>query len=153
MKQFHKETVMDDIVQSSIKTLIVEDSDLQADFLESALNDLGITTITKTDNGAQAVDLFTTAHVGASPYSLVFLDIVMPGMSGQEALKEIRTIEKEYGILKSNESIIIMTTALSSPQDMMEAMLDGDCTDYLVKPVEDIDLKSVLKKHGVLEFP
>lgn len=144
---------MDNIVQSDIKTLIVEDSELQSDLLEAALNDLGITNITKVNNGAQAVDLFTTAQVGASPYSLVFLDIVMPEMDGQEALKKIRTIEKEYGILKSNESIIIMTTARNSPQDMMEAIFNGDCTDYLVKPVEDIDLKHVLKKYGVLELP
>lgn len=28
-----------------------------------------------------------------------------------------------------------MTTSLDLPKDMIEALIEGDCTDYIVKPV------------------
>jgi two-component system chemotaxis response regulator CheY len=131
------------------KILIVEDSDLQADMLESILDDLGLKNVTRAENGVQAVEYFAGALRSGAGYSLVFLDIVMPEMDGQEALRQMRALEKESG--SSDKTTIIMLTALGSPQDMLTALLEGDCTDYIVKPVDEGNIRAMLLRYGVIE--
>lgn len=135
----------------ALKALIVDDSDLQADILESILNDIGIRNITKAENGVHAVEHFEEALRNGDAYSLVFLDIVMPEMDGQEALKRIRALEKGAGVGKNDKSTIIMITSLSSPADMIAALIEGDCTDYVVKPVAESILRAMLTKYGFIE--
>jgi len=135
----------------SPKTLVVDDSDLQADIMECTLNDLGIGDVTKAINGVLGLDHFREALSSSTPYSLVFLDIVMPEMDGQEALKQMRALERDAGVAGDAKTTIIMTTSLDSPKDMIEALIEGDCTDYIVKPVEEENLKVMLIKYGHLE--
>ncbi|HXE98580.1 MAG TPA: response regulator [Dongiaceae bacterium] len=134
-----------------LKVLIVEDSDLQADVLESILADLGIDKVTKAVNGVHALKYYEEALRNGAPYSLVFLDIVMPEMDGQEALKQMRVLEKAAGIGKNDRATIIMITSLSSPADMITALIEGDCTDYVVKPVAESILRIMLVKYGFIE--
>jgi two-component system chemotaxis response regulator CheY len=138
-------------MQQARKVLIVEDSGLQADMMGFILDDLGIKNVTKAINGIQALEYFEDALLNGVGYSLVFLDIVMPEMDGQEALKRMRTLEKEAGVGKSDKTTIIMTTALSSPEDMITALIEGDCTDYVVKPVDEANLKAMLIKYGMIK--
>jgi two-component system, chemotaxis family, chemotaxis protein CheY len=138
-------------MQQTQKVLIVEDSDLQADILESILDDLGIKNVTKAINGIDALKQFEEALLSGAAYSLVFLDIVMPEMDGQEALKRMRALEKEAGVGGSDKATIIMITSLSSPTDMITALIEGDCTDYIVKPVAESFLKAMLIKYGLIE--
>ena len=133
------------------KVLIVDDSDLQADIMASILEDVGIANVTKAINGLDALEQFKEALQSGTPYSLVFLDIVMPEMDGQEALKRMRTMEKDAGVGGNAKTTIIMTTSLSSPADMITALLDGDCTDYVVKPVSEAILRAMLTKYGLVE--
>ena len=132
------------------KTLIVEDSDLQAEYLEEILNDLGIRNVTKAADGIIGLECFKRALQEKSIYSLVFIDIVMPGMDGQELLKHVRAMEKDAGMAGIDRSIIIMTTALNTPNDMMEAIIVGDCDDYIVKPVDQDILGAKLRKYKLL---
>ena len=131
--------------------MIVDDSSFQVDMLEAILFSLDVRSVTKAINGIQALKYFEEALQNGTAYSLVFLDIVMPEMDGQEALRRMRALEIETGIDKSNQATIIMTTALGSPTDMMTALLEGDCTDYIVKPVEYGNLRAMLIKYGMLE--
>ena len=133
------------------KVLIADDSDLQADIMASVLEDMGIDNVTKAINGRDAVEQFKEALQSGEAFSLVFLDIVMPEMDGQEALKQIRAVEKVAGIGGNDKTTIIMVTSLSSPTEMITALIDGDCTDYVVKPVAESILKAMLVKYGMLE--
>lgn len=135
-------------MQPAHKVLIVEDSELQADMLNYNLDNLGLKNITRATNGVHALELFENALLDGSRYSLVFLDIVMPEMDGQEALMRMRAMEKKAGISDENKTTIIMTTSLSSPEDMITALLEGDCTDYIVKPVTEDLLRLMLIKYG-----
>ncbi len=137
-------------MQQTKKVLIVDDSDFQADMLASILEDMGISTITKAINGSDALKCFEEALLSGTAYSLVFLDIVMPEMDGQEALQRMRALEKKAGISGEDKTTIIMVTSLSSPTDMTTALIQGDCTDYVVKPVAESILKALLIKYGLI---
>lgn len=131
------------------KTLVVDDDVFIGSKMELMLNLLGISDVTRAVNGLQATELFERALREATPYTLVFLDIIMPEMDGQAALKRMRAMEKEAGVSGADRSIIIMTTSLGSPNDMMEALFEGDCTDYLVKPVDEAALQGMLARHDL----
>jgi two-component system chemotaxis response regulator CheY len=130
------------------KTLIVDDSMAVLRFMENTLRDLGVMDITKACNGLQGTEYFRDALQGGMPFSLIFLDVVMPEMDGQEALKRMRAMENDAGISGCDKATIIMATSLHSPSDMMNALIDGDCTDYLVKPFDSGDLRAILMKYG-----
>ena len=84
------------------------------------------------------------------PYDLVLLDIMMPGMDGQEVLRKLRAIEKESGVSGKDESVIIMVTAISCPRNVLEAFFKGGCTDYIEKPVLRETLFGKLKEYKLL---
>jgi two-component system, chemotaxis family, chemotaxis protein CheY len=130
------------------KILVVDDDAMIVETLEVMLSIQGISDVTKAGNGLLALNCFEKALQEGAPFSLVFLDIVMPEMDGQAALKRMRALESEAGITGDDRSIIIMTTSLGSPEDMMEALIDGDCTDYMVKPLDEGNLHGMLAKYG-----
>ena len=132
------------------KTLLIDDSILVQEIMEQTLNEYGITDIATADNGLLGLESFTAALKDGAPFNLVFLDIEMPVMDGQEALKRIRAAEEAAGVAKADRAVIIMATTLSSPADMMEAVIDGDCSDYYVKTVELEEIRALLVKYGFL---
>ena len=71
----------------------------------------------------------------------------MPGISGLEALKSIRELEAIHGNARSK---VFMVTASSSPDDMIDALLVGDCDDYLTKPLMRQNFLMLLDKYGLV---
>lgn len=126
-----------------MKTLIAEDDFISRFVLQKMLLEYGPCDVAV--NGKEAVDAFTWALNEGNPYSLICLDIMMPEMDGNEALKIIRQKEKENGILPSNEASIIMITALDTPKDVIEAYYKGGCTSYFVKPINKLKIIEELK--------
>ena len=108
--------------------------------------------ITQAEDGLQAMEHFERALLSGAPFSLIFLDIVMPVLDGQETLARMRAIEKKAGITGDDRAIIIMATSLHSTEDMIRALIDGDCTDYLVKPFEAEDVHTMLVKYAFLKL-
>jgi two-component system chemotaxis response regulator CheY len=135
----------------AVKVLIVDDSISVQEMMQEMLKRSGLHDLTVAGNGQQALSLFREALLEGKPYGLVLLDIVMPKMDGQQALKRMRAMEKEAGT--GTKALIIMVTSLSSTYDMMEAIVEGDCTDYLVKPFEPEHLQYMLAKYGLFEIP
>lgn len=131
-----------------MRCLIVEDNEFAREGLRFFLADHA--EIETAVNGREAVERFKGALVEKNPFHLVLLDIVMPEMDGQQALKLIRQAEKQNEVAPEQKAVIIMTTALNSPENMEEALWEGDCTDYLVKPVVRADLMAMLRRYHLL---
>jgi two-component system chemotaxis response regulator CheY len=129
------------------KFLVVDDDNFMTETMVIMLELLGMKDVSKALNGDQALEQFERALLAGTPYSLVLLDILMPGMDGQEVLKRMRAMERQAGIPREDWSVIIMATALNSPKDMMDALLEGDCTDYIVKPIDEGSLRGMLIKY------
>lgn len=88
------------------------------------------------ENGEKAIQLIKN-----NPYDIVFMDIFMPGMSGQEAALRIRQLPGAAGQVP-----ILALTANTSPNDeavFREAGMNG----LLGKPVSPIELSNALRDH------
>jgi len=95
--------------------------------------------------GESALELFEKAIAEERPYDLVCLDIMLPGLDGQQVLEAMRRREQDLG----RESKIIMITALSSTVALMNAFKAG-ATSYLVKPIRKASLLLELRKFGLV---
>lgn len=86
--------------------------------------------ITAVGDGAAAVAACTS-----EPPDLVILDVMMPGMSGLDAAREIRADEGLRGLP------IIMLTARAQESDIEQGFQAG-ADDYVVKPFSPRELAS-----------
>ncbi len=86
-------------------------------------------------NGKEAIAVFQSELEKGEPFDLICLDIMMPGVGGQEVLTAIRAIEEYLKILPPKTVKIIMTSALNDKKNILGAFTH-QCEAYLVKPVE-----------------
>ena len=130
-----------------MKTLIVEDDFTARLTLQKFLSRYGECHIAV--SGKEAVDAFRMATENGPGYDLICMDILLPEMDGQTAVKEIRSLERERGILSSQGAKIIMTTAVEDIKDVIRSFQEL-CDAYLVKPVNLADLRSHLASFGLI---
>lgn len=130
------------------RVLIVEDDFFSRQLLMELLND-HFDICHAAINGVEAVKAFENSLQKKEPYNLICLDVMMPEMDGQTALREIRQIESENGIGGNDMVKVIMTTALDGPKDIMQAFMKGACEGYLTKPINLGKLEEYLKKLGL----
>lgn len=93
------------------------------------------------DNGLQAMDV-----IGSSNFSLVVLDLSLPGLGGLDVLSRLRTAEEREG---RRRLPIIVLSGRDSETDRIVG-LDLGADDYLVKPFSTGELaaraRSVLRR-------
>ncbi|PLX48878.1 MAG: response regulator [Desulfobulbaceae bacterium] len=133
-----------------MKVLIVEDEQIAQELLKGFLEAYDAVWQVAA-NGVQGVAAFKEALAGGEPFDLILLDIMMPQMDGQQALREIRHFEAEQGIGGTDMVKIAMVTALSDAKSVMEALVKGSCEAYLTKPVYPQQLHRVLVDFGLVE--
>jgi len=125
-----------------MRTLIVEDDFTSRLLLQSLLSQHGECHIAV--NGKEAVAAFRTAQERGQAYDLICMDIMMPEMDGQTAVREIRALEEAGGTLSTNGVKIIMVTALDDAKNVIESF-KALCDAYLFKPVESGKLLGQVK--------
>ncbi len=115
---------------------LVVDDDFQArSVLQRLLHPYGITEVAT--DGEEAVEAFRLALRQGEPYDLIMLDILMPNIDGQDALREIREIEKEMRIPEDKAVKVIMVSGFEDAKDVRDAFFLGSAASYLVKPVHN----------------
>lgn len=102
-----------------MRILVVEDDKKVASFLEKGLREEGYSV----DVAHDGSDGLMRAHV--YDYDLILLDIMLPGRSGLEVVRELRAKEKAVPVL--------MLTARDTQDDVVMG-LDAGADDYLTKP-------------------
>ena len=130
-----------------MKTLIVEDEITSRVLLREILKRYGFTQVAM--NGREAVDAVSVALQAGDAYDLICLDIMMPEMDGQEALKRIRRLEDEAGLSAEERARVIMTTAQADRDNVVEA-IQSQCDYYLVKPIDARSLLEQLRQLGLI---
>lgn len=130
-----------------VRCLIVDDDELGRELIAHYLE--GVADCAMAENGLQAVEMFRAAFESGNPYDLLILDIVMPEMDGHTAAKEIRLIEKEWGVSVNAGVNIIVLSSLNTPSDVIQAYVSAKSAAHLVKPVQPEKLLATLGKLGI----
>ncbi|MBO9539525.1 HAMP domain-containing protein [bacterium] len=119
----------------SERTVLIVDDDVRSIFaLASALEAYGMTALFA-ENGQDGISTLK-AH---PDIDLVLMDIMMPEMSGYDAMRIIRAIPAFKGLP------IIALTAKAMPGDREEALKAG-ASDYIAKPVDLDQLVALLSR-------
>ena len=75
-----------------MRFLVVDDDFATRRLVQRLLHPYGMVDVAT--DGEEAVAAFSSALDDNEPYDLITLDILMPNVNGQQALREIREIEK-----------------------------------------------------------
>jgi adenylate cyclase len=112
--------------------LVVDDDPVNRGLLTRFLEQDGYRVDTASD-GRQALE-----RLGADPFDLVLLDIVMPNMDGYEVLKQMQ----QDDVLRYLP--VLMITALDDIESAVRCIESG-ADDYLPKPFDPVILRARLK--------
>jgi two-component system response regulator AtoC len=111
--------------------LVVDDDRSVRDYLSDFLNSCGYG-VECLESGDQALARLSAGYVP----SLIILDIVMPGMSGIDALESVKKI--------NNSIPVIILSAAGQTKTVVDAMKMG-ASDFLVKPFEEQELELAIE--------
>ena len=128
-----------------MKILVVDDNPVNQKLLTEMLGQFGCCDTAM--DGVTAVEMFQKSIKEKSVYTLVCLDIMIPGLDGQQVLQKIRELEEE-GSWKSK---VIMCTSLDDSENIMEAFTKGQCDAYITKPVSREKLEYHLQQVGLIK--
>ncbi|NLW86482.1 MAG: response regulator [Planctomycetes bacterium] len=131
-----------------LRILVAEDEAVCRSLISALIKPFGDFEVV--EDGKVAWETFKRAHADSKPYDLIFMDIKMPNMDGQEALREIRQWETQHGIALGKGVKIIMTTMFKDPQNVLGAFNSG-CEHYLTKPVDGKRLHAALRELGLAD--
>lgn len=115
------------------KILIIDDIRLHAAQLKSILEDVYEITIAQTAEEG-------LAYAGTGDFSLILLDVVMPGMDGFTLLKKL---QEE---LATQSVPVILITSLSAIEDEQHGLTLG-AVDYITKPFHPLIVKARVNTH------
>ncbi len=118
---------------SQAKILLCDDSMMVKKKMKSMLAAYGIENIFEASNGKEAVEKF----VEVQP-DITFMDIVMPEMTGVEALKIIKAGKPD--------AVVVMATSIGTEGNLTEAIKYG-ASDFLQKPVDEEQLTKLLDNY------
>jgi len=131
-----RETKEKQIRFDDIKVLVAEDNVINQKLIIAVLNNFGLN-VTIANNGEEAIKLRKE-----NEYDIIFMDIQMPVMGGEEATAKILEYEKENN-LKHIPIIALTANALKGDKEKYMAKgMDGYTTKPLdIKAIEELIVK------------
>ena len=116
--------------------LIVDDEAMLRESVSAFLKTKGYG-VYEAENGKDALDILSRR-----PVALVLLDLMLPGLPGEEVCRAIR---------RQSRVPIIMLTAKAAEQDLLDGLMNG-ADDYVTKPFSVLELyarmEAVLRRAG-----
>ncbi|WP_339900522.1 ATP-binding protein [Paraglaciecola polaris] len=125
---------------SNLRVLLVEDNFINQEVMLAILKGLEVEVFVAND-GLEALSMLSYSQ--ATPFDLILMDCQMPNMDGYEATQRIR--KGDAGELFINIPIAALTANVMNSE--REKCLDAGMNEYLTKPIDIDDLKTVLLKY------
>ena len=122
--------------------LVVDDEAQDRLVVTKVLKDMGFQVVEAPD-GQKAQSMI---EAGDENFSLVIMDLFMPGMDGFDLLRSVRQS------LSTQSLPVIVLTGSANPRDELE-VLESGADDFLLKPVDadrlEARVRAVLRRSGV----
>ena len=127
----------DDFDFTGHRILVADDVEVNCEIVEALLEDTGLI-IDFASDGKAACEAFTTNR---GKYSMVFMDIQMPGMDGLTATKKIREIEKDRAFAR----VPIVALSANAFKEDVQASLAAGMDGHITKPFEQKTLLCTIR--------
>ena len=113
---------------AGMRVLLVEDNAINCEIVEYILKDAGAE-VTTANDGKAAVDAFTAAAPGT--FDCVLMDLMMPVMSGYEAARVIRGLNRADA-----KTVPIIALSANAFEEDVALAKDAGMNEHLAKPVD-----------------
>lgn len=117
------------MITKSANILVVDDSAHMRKLIIDSLRQLGFKTYISAENASEALSQLNQAKQSGNAVDLILSDLNMPGPSGMDFLKQVRSSDSY-----SNLPFILITTE-NEKQAVIEAAVNG-VSGYIVKPFD-----------------
>ena len=130
LSNLKQNSLMGNIIDlSDKKILVVEDDDMNFIYLTQIFK-ITKGDITRAKTGEQAL-----SYANENKYDIIFMDIQLPDISGNEVVKTIREFD--------TTTPIIAQTASRTPDETQES-IEAGCSSVLIKPFTMSDLSDAV---------
>lgn len=126
----------DDDALQGLRVLLVEDNDLNAEIAQFTLSRVGAV-VTHAKDGESAVEAFAAS--APHEYDVVLMDIMMPGIDGLEATRQIRALDREDAATTP-----IIAVSANAFADDRRLSREAGMNAHLSKPVSSQELVEAL---------
>lgn len=116
------------------RVLVADDNPVNRKVLQELLRRDGYTVIPVSD-GAEAIELFA-----AEPIDFIFMDVMMPGVDGYAATRQIKRLCAERGLYCP----VLFVTAATEEESLAECLACGG-DDFMVKPYNHTLLRAKMR--------
>lgn len=130
-----------------MRALIVEDTLINQEFLKMIVGQWADCVVV--ESGEEAIDAFENA-LGNTPFDIIFMDIMLPGIDGLQTLEHIRAMEERRGTPQDKMTKTIVTTALDDDGAASRAYIQGQALAYITKPIREEAIEVELRNFGLI---
>lgn len=116
----------------ALRVMVVDDALFMRNMLKDIFVRAGHEVVAEAENGEQALEIYQELKP-----DLVTMDIVMPQMSGIEALQEIMELDAN--------ACVVMVSALGQDSLVLEAVSSG-AKDFIVKPFKEENVLEIVNR-------
>jgi two-component system chemotaxis response regulator CheY len=122
-----------------MRILVVDDMNTMRKIIKGMLQKMGCDNITEADDGNPAWSLIQEAHAAGRPFEFIISDWNMPGMTGIDLLKNVRSKDEFKKVP------FLMVTAEAEQSNVVIAVKAG-VSNYIIKPFNPETLKGKIDK-------
>ncbi len=128
---------MSDMKIRGVRVLVVDDNAVNRIVIEKSMKHYGLE-VDLAASGMETIEKCKSFH-----YPIVFLDQMMPKMSGLETMKALRRLDAYYSTEGESKIVALTANALSG---VREELLDQGFDEYLSKPMNYARLEGLLRQ-------
>ncbi|WP_240223092.1 response regulator [Rheinheimera hassiensis] len=120
------------MTQQQCSVLIIDDAYTVREYLRQTLLHLGISNVQEASNGKRGLSAFAEQQ-----HDLVFLDIELPDINGQQLLQQIKT--------QADKTHVVMVTAHNSVDNVRNSIASG-ASGFIAKPFSPQKIKNIVER-------
>ncbi|MEO3679449.1 response regulator [Rheinheimera sp. FR7-31] len=120
------------MTQQQCSILIIDDAYTVREYLRQTLMHLGMSQVHEAADGSRGLSVFNQHQ-----HDLVFLDIELPDINGQQLLAKIKT--------ESDRTHVVMVTAHNSVDNVQKSIAAG-ASGFIAKPFSPQKIKNIVER-------